>query len=347
MSERSYRQSLVRQHDACPLSAVWTEHDQTPEWSTPEQALGSVFHAIAAEMLATMRRTDESRIPTEEALVIAHEVQARPDVPHLTHEQRATLRIMVLQFASHTWHADRIIAIEEPLAADIACPDGVVRKLTGRPDLLIGDPPGGLIIVDYKSGWAKPPEPRDGNWLRENGRPYLSERGVFQLDSYGYLAMREMPAVERVILREFHARRNLLREAYLTRDDLEHVERYLALALQRLDHALAGVLDPEPRPGAHCRWCPRPHDCPIPVTLRGGGSIDTPERALDVARRYAVVSAQRDADTTALKGYLADQPDPIDIGGGFVGWKEGKRSRSFGVHAEDPSIAITEEAAAA
>ena len=336
------RQSLLRTHDACPLAASGNTTN-VHRLDGPEAALGTVMHAVAAEILATLRRTGEVRVPTEEALVIAHEIQARPDMPHLAIEQRRTLRIMVLQFSKHQWDAARIVGIEQHLEADVVCPDGVTRRLTGRPDAMFADPPGGLIMLDLKTGWGKPPEPRDGNWLREDGRPFLSDRGTFQLDVYGYLALRNMPAVEQIVLREYFPRRDLLREAYLRREDLEHVERYIGIALQRLDGMLAGGIAAEPRPGAWCaRSCPSPGDCPIPATLRRAGAVATPEVALDVARRYTVLDAARGRDNTALKAYLNDGPDAIDIGGAWVGWKEGKRSRSFGVHAVDPATTITE-----
>lgn len=319
------RQSVLRAFDACPQAGVWALEDDG--WSTPEQALGTVFHAVAEAMLTQMRETggDDQMIPTDAALTIMHEVCTDAMVPHLSDRQMRDLSIMVLQFSAQKWDAERIIALETGLSADIVCPDGETRTLTGRPDVLIADPPGGMIIVDFKSGWGKPPEPRDGNWDREDGRPYLSERGVFQLDTYGYMAMRNYPAVEECTLREFHARRNVIRQATLRRDEMEHVEHRLGILLQRFADTMAERRDPEPRPGAWCKaMCPRISECPIQHReMRRTGSIDTIDHAYEVADRYVVQYAQVGRDAAALKAWLdAAQVQAIPVGDAWVGWKE-------------------------
>src|SRR5271155_4874962 len=92
-----FRQSLLHSFDACPLAAKWT-HEGTGDWHSPEAALGTAFHSVAEEILRTLQRTGEVRVPTEEAVVIATEVLARPSTPHLSVRQQRDLQIMVLQF---------------------------------------------------------------------------------------------------------------------------------------------------------------------------------------------------------------------------------------------------------
>lgn len=332
------RQSLARAFDECPQAAKWSA--ENPDFTTPPQALGSAFHLVAEEILRTLKVTGERALKgrgdeggTEEALAIMREVLASDECPHLDVEQQADLRWMVLLFSRHEWSANRIVAIEERLFWDVPCPDGVVRTLTGTPDLLVLNPPAGVIIPDFKTGWAMPPAPRDGDWSKQGGRPYLSDRGTFQLDVNGFLVMKNYPAIEHATLREFHIRLDETREAVLRRDELEHVEHRIGLLLMRLDRTLTGELEPEARSGKHCSYCPKPQECPIPPDERGEGKITDDDVAAAVARRLPVVEAERSQAISGLKAYVGKQGN-VDLGNGsYVGWrKDAKGKRTFGVH---------------
>jgi len=309
-----------------------------PDVTTDVQALGIALHLLAEEMLRTLNRTGERQIPSQELVEIMYELLGRPECPHLSDRQIADLRIMALQLAAHEWTAERLVAVEGRLFCDVPCPDGKDRTITGSPDALLADPPAAAIVLDYKSGWAAPPAPRDGDWDKDQGRAYLSERGIFQLDTYGLLVMRNYPAIERVLLREFHVRIDETREAHLERDELEHVERRLGVLAQRLDEVLAGEAFAEARPGSHCTYCPRPHECPIPWQDRHTGKITNDDQARYVAEMLAPLEGVRKQDIAALKAYL-DKDGKIEFGNGsgYYGWKtyeSGKKS--FGLHTGSP-----------
>jgi hypothetical protein len=328
------RVSLLRMHDCCPQAAKWaTEGFQ--DFTTDEAALGTVFHAVAEEMLKALRASGMPNIPTQEGIEIGYEVLARPDMPHLSSEGMEELRWLILGFCKHPWPAERIMSLERRLFASIPCQDGVTRTLTGQPDVLIACPPDGAEIIDYKSGRTKPPAPRDGDFTKDNGRPYLSERGAFQLDSYGFLVLNTYPQMQWVRLRECFLRIGEEREATLYRADLEHVHRRLAIHLERLDKTLTGEVKPEARPGTHCKpQCPRISDCPIRSEERREGAIGDDDVALEYALRYCSIDGLRERDNEAIKAYIAATKKNIDLpGGGYVGWRyDAKGRRSFGVH---------------
>lgn len=340
------RQSLLAAFDRCPLSARF-DVEGFRDYSTGPQAFGSVFHEIALRMFVALRdsRDDHDRcerqMSTEEAVNVAREVMADPAMPHLNTAQMHDMISLVCKFCDRKWTPENFMTIgreHERLYADIRCPDGKVRTLTGLPDLVGVNYPDGVTIVDLKTSFAVPPAPRDRNTVvacpkcaapRDmkcvngkgtetsshperaklaagvpvQGRQYLSERGIFQLDAYSYLLMRNTPAVQWCKLFELFVRKNEVREAILTRDDLEHVEHHLGIELQRLDTALqegpASKLW-EPRDGKHCSYCPRPSHCPIDPEERGEYAITDDEMADEYARRYLRSDGLRDGYRKAM-----------------------------------------------
>jgi hypothetical protein len=304
---------------------------------------GSVFHRVAAEILRTLRRQGESQIPTEEAMAIFREVYATSGIVLPIHGNFSydRLRWQVLKFCEHSWPAGGIVAVEERLTTDVACPDGKIRQVTGQPDAIIADPPRGLIIPDFKRGMKRPPEPRDGDYSREDGKPFLSPQGLFQLHVYGFQAMTEWKGLDYVILREFHTRWNIMREAKLYREELEHVTWEIGDLLQKLDTALAEGEDSElwrARPGSHCYHCPGKLDCPVPHEAREDGSIRDEGSALDHAVLYTRLDSMRKHTIAALKGWLdAGNEAPIlPDGHSYVGWKQvSEKTRRFDTHQID------------
>lgn len=305
------RQSILRTFDACPLSARF-DVEGYRDYNTGPQALGVVFHSVAQRMLAALNKQGERQMPTQEAIEIMYEVLADPSSPHLSTEQMHDLRWIVLRFCERKWTPENFLALghdDERLSADIRCPDGQVRTLTGLPDVIGANYPDGATVVDFKTGWGVPAAPRnhvEGEPVE--GRQYLSERGVFQLDAYGCLVMHKYPAVQRVRLFELHVRKNEVREATLGRDDLEHVERHLGILLMRLDTALhAGPASDlwTPRPGKWCSYCPRKSACPIPAEERGEGAVESDA----MADRYAGEMVRADGlekdRRKALKAWFA------------------------------------------
>jgi hypothetical protein len=348
--EGAIRQSALRMYDQCPDRAVKEATRTFTEYSSGPASLGTAFHMFMEEFLRTLRRQGEQSMPTEEAVAIMREVIAQPDCPHLSVEQQRELLIVVLQAAQRKWPAHRIVGIEERLFAMVPCPDGRVRRITGKPDVLLADPPKGAVCLDYKVSWAVPPSPRDGDFSRDGGRPYLSERGTFQLDTNGLLIMRNFPAIKRVILREYYPRLDEIREAVLSVEELEHVERRLGLIVMRFEQALGGEIDPEPRPGKWCSHCPVSRECPVPEGDREPGVLDSPEAADAEARRWQVVSELDDDLRKALKNYHEETGYAPAVGDGRVArWdppiKRGEGKRKFGLFPAETTSESEEQAA--
>jgi len=228
------------------------------------------------------------------------------------------------------------MAIEERLSHEIICPDGEIRMLTGTPDLVLSDPPDGAVLVDHKTGMARPQTPREaipeGEPIR--GAQYLSEGGYLQLVTYGALAMLEWPRIQRVTLREVNWRwMGPPREATMNRAELEHVLPYLGLVMQQLDQGLRGDEEfAQPRPGKQCATrCPVASLCPVPAEQRGVGSLDTPDAADAAAARWVAVRAVDKQLREALKTW-ADESDhcPEVRDGLVVRWDREGPGRKFG-----------------
>ncbi|HZA18958.1 MAG TPA: PD-(D/E)XK nuclease family protein [Pseudonocardiaceae bacterium] len=318
------RQSTLRGYDKCPLRAVH-EARAFDNYSNPWAALGTAFHMVAEECLRTLARQGEKALPPQEAVEIGREVVARDDCPHLSDSQLRELHILIIMFSSFEWTPARILAIEKRLYAEVPCPDGITRRITGKPDVLLADPPKGIIYLDFKTGWAIPSTPKDGDFSRDNGRRYLSDGGTFQLDTGGLLIMSEWPGVDRVTLREYYPRLNEVREAVLHRAELEHVEHRLGLLAMRFERSMKGQLEPEPRPWpGYCSHCPMVRACPIPAEARGTGVLSTIEDATAEATRWVVVKALAEQQRRSLKAFheSADEPRYIPAPGGLLGWHE-------------------------
>lgn len=336
-----YRQSLLRGFTICArrtMHGMLVDDDLATGWVDAAGDLGTAFHEWMAEYLRTLARQREAQMPTQEAVEVMYEVLARLPFT-LPVEQLDDLRWLVLGFCDIQWNTKRILALEERLEAEIVCPDGVTRVLKGQPDILLADPPDGLIVIDAKSGRGRPKgprsEPEEGEVIE--GRKYLSD--TFQLDTYALLGLKHYPAARRVTGRELHLRSKQVRQATVTREELEHVERKLASIMMSLDAAVAeGEESPRwrPRPGSHCtRQCPVARSCPIPQEMRGDGAITTAEEAHEAARAWAVLEGQRAALRGQLKAWVEDptHPQPAANEGEQVRWEPplGK-GRKFGLH---------------
>lgn len=347
------RQSLLATADNCMLSALFSIlHEQG--WSNENQARGIIFHRFAAEVLRTLKREGERQMPTEEGMVILRDALAQRDVPpedvvRVPVREQRNLRIDALKFLTDwEWETRAIVDIERRLFATVEyeAADGerVARELTGQLDLLMADPPDGAIICDWKTGWYLPPEtPEDRPDLEVE---HLSYRGYFQQRFYGWLVMRNFPAIQKVTMREVYPRFGQARKATLYRHDLEHVEHELADIAMQLDRALAGGLDPKvnrlwkPSPGKHCAYCAKPGACPIEREARGRGAVVDEKTALRYAAEMAVADRVRTHRREALKAYV-DAFGPVEVrsakGRYMVGWIETERGRRFGTYVPSAS----------
>lgn len=340
-----FRQSRIRSYTECARSTVLAS-DLTTGTIGSTADLGSAFHAVAAEILRTLRRQGERQMSTQEAIEVMREVVAAgpwvlgADDYHVAGGNDGIgLVQLVCAFADQPWPVERIMAIEQRLSMPIVCPDGEVRTLTGAPDLVIADPPTGVVLVDHKTGRAKPQTPREvveGQAIQ--GAQYLSDGGYLQLVVYGALAMNEWPRIQTATLREKNWRwGGPPREATLSRADLEHVLPYLGTVMQQLDRGLRegeGSEFAQPRPGKKCLTrCPVLASCPVPAEQRGIGAIDSPAAADRAAARWIPVEALNKALRMNLKAWHEETGHCPDTGDGrVVRWDGPKGSRKFGIH---------------
>ena len=103
--------------------------------------------------------------------------------------------------------------------------------------------------------------------------------------------MRVFPSINAVTLREFYPRRTEVREARITRADLDRVEADLAVLVEAFDRAVShgrpatlSLRDVEashwtPQPGFHCGYCVAPHRCPVEDDAALPKAVRTPEQA--------------------------------------------------------------------
>lgn len=322
------RQSWLASFDDCPLSSWFGLRYQTGMWATIHQAIGIMFHRVAAACLEEMRQMDSETIPVGVALAILEEKLAQRDVPaeervRIPIREIPTLRWLVAKFArDNSFTVRHLVDVEKQLEAKLSYTDadGVVREriLTGRPDALVADPndPEGAIIPDFKSGWGLPAE-RKGD--KDDA---VSYEGLFQLHFYGWLVMMNFPSVERVKLREFYARRTKARKATFERKDLKKTEEMLAETVRDLDLCLASgkprrlrfpdVAPWNPSPGKHCSNCVAPHLCPIEPTVRSRYAITTKKEATKAVAILHVAEAIRDQLRQGLRPYFEGHgPVPV------------------------------------
>lgn len=350
----TFRQSHLRRFANCPLAASFDLFDFRG-FDTEPAALGTMTHRVVVEIIRTLWRTGNDMISTEEAMVILREVCAQADVPSaqilvLGEESIRRLVGMVLTFCARPWQMRRLMAVEQRLHVDVQCADGQVRRLTGQPDVLMADPPDAVVIIDFKTSMARTREPRDGNYTKENGRPYITDEGNFQLSNYGWLVMRNYPSVQRAILREHNLRWDTTREAVIYRSDLEHVEPYMASLAQLMDRGVregsgSGVW--RPKPGAHCSYCPRPSACPVPSEARGNAAIQDDAMAEQYAKEMVTSERVREHRRAALKAWHEKTGRPIPIDDKEIRWKDkaSGKGRDFGMF--DPETQAERDARSA
>lgn len=349
-----YRQSHLRGFTICArrtMHDLLAGDDSVRGWVGRSGDLGTAFHEFAAEYLRTLYRQGYGQMPTQEAVEVMYEVLGRLPFT-LPFEQLDDLRYLVLGFCELLWNPKRILALEERLEAEIACPDGEVRVLKGQPDVLMADPPNALIVIDFKTGRGRPrgpkAEPEVGEVVED--RKYLSD--LFQGDTYSLLALKQYPSASHVIFRELHLRSGQIRQGRLSREALEHVERKLAVTMMNLDRAIEGGEESPlwaPRPGAHCaRQCPVAESCPVPREMRGDGGIDSRDRADSAAEALGVLEGQRHALISQLKSWVEDPANPLPSVNEetVAGWKPPTgKGRRFGLWPRQDVIESQESAA--
>lgn len=333
------RQSYIARFDNCSYSLLLDL--QYPRAQRGNMAArGALFHRWVAKALAQMRAEGWTSYPVEMGLELLLQVLAQRDVPdddvvHLPMRELRWLRVLVTRWCEGgEFNAARIIAIEEPLYMKLKVPDGqggtYERVIKGTPDVLVADPPNGVIIPDWKSGWASPSrevERAGGGYEDPGGRgekdQRLSDQGYAQQVIYGALVLANLPAIDRVTLREAYIMYGEYREATVHRWEMERITDVVAAIVAQIDSAIAGGSTSErwiPTAGTHCGICPSPRHCPI---KDWEGIPETEEEAKLLAREWIVAGEVRKDRLPLVKGWVeAHGPIEIDHGKGRreVGW---------------------------
>jgi hypothetical protein len=332
------RQSWIGRFDNCALSLLLQQQAPVRQPSNLA-ARGQLFHRWVAWAIAMMRAQGMAEMPVDMAMAQLLVVVAQRDVEddavvHLPMKELQWLRVLVVKWCQGGgFNAQRVIAIEERLEATIRCPDGrggwYDRVISGRPDVLVADPPDGIIVPDWKSGWAPPGKlgAEDAEAHGKNGDKdeTLSDQGYAQQVVYGALVLANYPAINRVTLRESYIMWGEYREATIDRYNLERVLDVLGTVVAQIDQAMdAGPTSSRwiPTAGTHCAMCPAPQKCPI---KDWEGIPATEEEALQIAGEWIVAAQVRKSRLPLIKGWVDVHGNlEIDHGKGRrqVGWKE-------------------------
>lgn len=336
------RQSTLATWSRCTLSALF-ELEMGERYSH-EMSRGSLAHRALAEIVQTLWRSGESKMPPGEGNVILDEVLAQVGVPSrdvlvIPSEERIHLRKFVTRLCEDwSWDAHRILAVERRFDMPIECPDGVVRILTGQPDVLMVGAPDELVVTDAKSGYGPPKTPRTDD--PKDPRAYLTDRGHYQLDAYGLLGMYHYPRAQRCTLREIHPlapEERQERSAELRRENMDEVALLIGADLMNLERALTEGKDSEiwkPTPGRQCSWCVKRSACPRANDERQVGQIENQAQAVELALTLEAVTPRRTEMLDACKAWV-DAHGPIELGDERVlGWHvpAGRKQRKFEAH---------------
>lgn len=357
----TYRQSLIATFDSCPLRAKFAILDRR---RTPGHlaARGTLLHRAMHKAVRQMWKNGERTFGVEQGMELLLEVLTQQDVPGeevvpLTMREMRWTRVAMAKWCESTvLDSRKILATEERLFADLALPTGRTVKVTGQMDLLLADPPDGLIITDYKTGFRRPKNTRNPDSdraLREGTG--LTELGWVQWLVYSFLGFANFPSVQRVIFRERHILWDEERYARMERWEMERLVDTLAAQVALLDQAIAEGPDSArwiPTAGPHCALCANPRACPI----LDDEQIDivTEEGRRRVAQEWVVSTETRNRRREILDG-LVEVHGPIEVlhsdGRRVVGWNyDEKGKRSFGMFepkdvSESPYDEVLAEAA--
>lgn len=318
------RQSELSAFDQCALSASFERATRNKNWATYPQARGSLVHRILGKCLLAMVEMREGSIPVDAALAIMHECLRQHDVPadevlNVPMHEVKDIYWIVKKWAHNTeWSIENLVAVEERLYAPVVYygPDGemVERTITGQIDALFVERADHAIVLDWKDTFSLPPVSE------------VSLKGYFQQRLYAFLVMIAYPSIQRVTLREFYVRYSEVREASISREELDDVRMEVTALVERYDRAFREKTFP-PAPGHHCGFCLRPEACPIPINLRREGKIIDAVDAQRTARQLVVGAAVAKQARAALQAW-SDANGPVPV-------RDAKGPRQFGYVASE------------
>jgi putative RecB family exonuclease len=238
----------------CPLLYRFRTIDRLPEQPTPDQARGTLVHAVLEHLfdLPPAERTHTAAAglvgPQWERLVEEAQVTGRGSLAELFAEGD---REEFLASAGEL--LDGYFALEDPSRLEPAERESLISAVVderlvirGYVDRLDVSPAGDLRVVDYKTGGA----PREA----------FEARALFQLKFYALVLWRTRGVVPR-ILRLLYLRDREICDYAPDPEELVRFERTLLALWQAIDRATA-ERDFRPKPSRLCDWCSHQALCP-------------------------------------------------------------------------------------
>jgi putative RecB family exonuclease len=220
--------------------------DRIPEQPTPEQARGTLVHAVLERLfdVPAQRRTPEV---ASDLVGLAWEALLA-EQPEL-----ATLQIDEAFLSSTRDLLGGYFTVEDPRRLEPAERETLIEAtldeqllIRGYVDRLDVSPAGDLRVVDYKTGGA----PREA----------FEARALFQLKFYALVLWRTRGVVPKV-LRLLYLRDAEICDYTPDAEELERFEKTL-LALWKAIEQAARDQDFRPKPSKLCGWCAHQALCP-------------------------------------------------------------------------------------
>jgi putative RecB family exonuclease len=271
----------------CPLLYRFRSIDRLPERPTPDQARGTLVHAVL-ERLFDLPAAE--RLPTAAAGLVQPAWEGLvAEAPHLAE--------LITEggdefFASTRELLDGYFTVEDPRRLEPAERESLIATLVddqllirGYVDRLDVSPAGDLRVVDYKTGGA----PREA----------FEARALFQLKFYALVLWRTRGVVPRV-LRLLYLRDQEVCDYSPDAEELARFERTL-LALWRAIEQATAARDFRPKPSRLCDWCSHQALCPA----FGGTPPPFPEPTREPeqeAGAHPLLLAEDDRLTTGEEG---------------------------------------------
>jgi putative RecB family exonuclease len=233
----------------CPLLYRFRTIDRLPEQPTPDQARGTLVHAVLERLfdLPAGERTPEAAVellaPQWERLREESEELAGLFGDGTPEEWLASARELLAGY----------FTVEDPRRLEPEGRENLIEfvlenglRLRGFVDRLDVSPAGDIRVVDYKTGGA----PREA----------FEAQALFQLKFYGLVLWRTRGVVPRA-LRLLYLRDREACDYAPDAEELARFERNLVALWQAIERSLA-TRDFRPRPSRLCDWCAHHAHCP-------------------------------------------------------------------------------------
>lgn len=252
----------------CPLLYRLRSIDRLPERPTPDQARGTLVHAVL-ERLFDLPAADRS--PDAASALVPGQwqrlVEVEPELGELFEAGDEAGRTAFLDSARDLLGG--YFTVEDPRRLEPAERESLISTVVdgellirGYIDRLDIAPDGALRVVDYKTGGA----PREA----------FEARALFQLKFYALVLWRTRGVVPKV-LRLLYLRDAEICDYTPDADELTRFERTV-LALWRAIEQATAARDFRPRPSRLCDWCSHQARCPA----FGGTPPPFPDLSRDV-----------------------------------------------------------------